>query len=545
MSDLWYKNAIIYAVDVDRFKDSDGNGIGDFGGLIEKLPYLFELGVTCLWVLPFYRAPDRDNGYDIKDYYEVDPLLGNLDDFITFLHKANEFGMRVILDLVVNHTSNQHPWFRAACQDPDSRYNDYYIWSDTPPPIHPEEGTIFPGQEHSVWSYNESAGSYYYHRFYHFQPELDATNPEVLEEIKRVMDFWFAFDVSGFRLDAASHLVSMTGLEMNPKGDPHAILRELRTFAQSRRPDSVLVGEADVKPENLARFFGDNDQLNMLFNFALNNYVYLGLAREEAEPIRRAIEQLPAIPQECQWANFLRNLDELDLERLTDEQRDDVFKRFAPEENMRIFGRGIRRRLAPMLQGDRRRMEMAYSLLFSLPGTPTIVYGDEIGMGEDLCRHGRFAVRSPMQWANETNAGFSDAPEDELVQPVISSGPFRYEEVNVADQQDDPDSFFHWMRKLIRMRRSCPEIGYGSMSLTETEVESVLIKRSAWKNNLVVTVHNLSESEQTVRLDLDDQMGRRMDNLLEDEPARLIDTSYPEIELEPYGYRWYRIKGES
>lgn len=544
MRDLWYKNAIIYGIDVERFYDSNGDGIGDLPGLVEKLDYLADLGVTCLWLLPIYPSPDRDNHYDVEDYFHVHPTFGTLTDFISFVHHAGERGLSVLVDLVINHTSNEHPWFQAAVLDPESRYRNYYTWADNPPPTPPGRGNVFRGQEQGVWTYDDRAGAYYHHRFYHFQPGLDATNPEVREEFKRIMDFWLALDVAGFRVDAASHLVELTGLEMNPKFDGHRIMRELREFLSLRRSNGVLLGEADVQPEQLAAFFGDNDELNMLFNFALTNYLFLALAREDGWPISKALHELPAIPQTCQWVNFLRNLDELDLERLTDAERADVFERFAPEDDMQIFGRGVRRRLAPMLDGARDRLELAFSLLFALPGTPCIVYGDEIGMGDGLEREGRNAVRSPMQWWAEKNAGFSTAPEAELAQRVMSGGKFGYESVNVADQQADPDSLLNWMKQLIAVRRACPEIGYGAWHAFATDNEAALAHRYAWKQDVVVTVHNLSGDATSVTLDLPSQRSRRLNNLFVDGAYLAIDGGSVEIELEPYGYRWFRVEGE-
>lgn len=542
---LWYKNAIIYAIDIHRFKDANGDGIGDFSGLIDRLDYLSDLGVTCIWLLPFYPTPYRDNGYDINDYFGVDPRVGSLDDFIAFLREAGKRSIRVMLDLVLDHTSDTHPWFIAARHNPDSRFRDYYSWTKYPPPVPPDKGPIFPGQEDTVWSYDETSQSYYYHRFYHFQPSLNTSNPEVQEEIKRILDFWLSFRVSGFRIDAVSHLVEGHGLKSTEPSNPHGILKDIHAFVDRFQPDVALLGEADVEPQELASFFGDNDELHLLFNFVLNNYLFLSLAREEATPIHKGLTQLPNRSVLGQWANFLRNLDELDLERLTDDERQAVFERFAPEETMKIFGRGIRRRLAPMLEGNRRRMEMAFSLLFSLPGTPVFVYGDEIGMGEDLTQEGRDAVRAPMQWSDEKNAGFSSAAKSRLVQPVIDEGPFGYKDVNVAAQQEDPDSFLNWVKKLVQVRRKCPEFGHGAWRLMEVDSSVVLVHRCVWKNGIVIAVHNFSGEEQRVVLDLNDQRGRQLSDLVGGDVSteRLAEGSY-EIMLGPYGYRWYRIEGE-
>ena len=546
MDTTWYKNAIIYAVDVNRFFDADGDGVGDFDGLLGKLDYLADLGVTALWLLPFYPAPGRDNGYDIKDYYGVDSTLGTLEGFATFVQKAGERGIRVLSDIVMNHTSDQHPWFEAARRDPASRYHNYYTWADHPPPTPPDGGNIFPGQEVSVWTFDEVARKYYFHRFYHFQPDLNFGCPDVQNEVECVLDFWLSFGVAGFRIDAASHMIAHDGVPGTDHPDRHDILRRLRTFVESRQEETVLLGESDVEPEQLAAYFGDGDELTMLFNFALNNYLWLAFARGEAEPIIRLLRQLPALPDSAQWANFLRNLDEVDLERLSDEERQEVFEAFAPDEGMRIFGRGIRRRLAPMLGGDQRRLELAYSLLFTLPGTPVLVYGDEIGMGEDLSRKGRFAVRVPMQWTAKRNAGFSSGKKADLVQPVVAEGPFGYKEVNVEAQQADPDSLWHRVRAMIYARRAAPELGHGSWHLFDTGTDKVLAHRSAWKDGVVVAVHNLSGEEQAVELELRGQRGRRLRALLGPESGaeeEIRGETYP-LTLEPYGYRWYRIHGE-
>jgi maltose alpha-D-glucosyltransferase/alpha-amylase len=540
MNDLWYKNAILYAVDVGTFQDSDGDGIGDFQGLISRLDYLVELGVTCIWLLPFYPSPGRDNGYDVRDYFEIDPRHGTLDDFVEFLHRAGEHGIRVILDLVVNHTSDRHPWFQAARRDEKSRYRDYYVWTDDPPPVSLGKGTIFPGQEQSIWTYDEVAGAYYYHRFYGFEPELQIANPEVQEEIYRIMDFWLSFGISGFRLDAASHMIEAKGIESTQPGNPHGVLRDLREFVQQRREGAILLGESDVRAAELEDYFGEGDELNMLLNFLLDNYLFLALARQRSEPVEYVLGLLPSIPHEGQWANFLRNLDELDLERLSEEERQEVYEAFAPEEEMRIYGRGVRRRLAPMLMDDRRRLEMAYSLLFSLPGSPMLVYGDEIGMGDDLSLVGRNAVRTPMQWSEAENAGFSAASWKALARPVISEGEFGYEKVNVAAQRTDPDSLFSWMKHLIQTRRQCPEFGWGALTTVSTGDEAVFAHRCEWRGGHVMAVHNLSEEARTVRIDLGHQRHGTFTPLLGNARFEVDGDNVLRVELEPYGHQWLR-----
>ncbi|HYH45986.1 MAG TPA: alpha-amylase family protein [Thermoanaerobaculia bacterium] len=560
MIDLWYKDAVIYSLDVDSFQDSDGDGVGDFRGLTGRLDYLAGLGVNCLWLLPFYPSPNRDNGYDVMDYYGVDPRLGTPGDFVEFLHQARERGIRVMADLVVNHTSDQHPWFRAARQSRDSRYHDFYVWSDTLPDD-AQEGMVFPGYQTGIWEWDEAAGAYYLHRFYDHQPDLHIANPAVREEICRVMGFWLELGVSGFRLDAAPFLIEMKGAvgSGEPPEDPYAYLREFRDFLSWRRGDAILLAEANVDLESAREYFGEGAKIHMLFSFYLNQRLFLSLARERAGDLADALMTQPVPPPTGQWANFLRNHDELDLGRLTPEEREEAFRAFAPEPGMQLYGRGIRRRLPPMLGGDRRRLEMAYSLLFSLPGTPVLRYGEEIGMGEDLTQPERESVRTAMQWSSGDNAGFSTAPRESVARPVIRDGPFGAEQVNVADQHRDPGSLLNWTARLIRTRRACPELGWGRCEVIETGDPAVLAHRCSWRHGEVTTVHNLAGRQATARLRLDPPPAGPVLELLSDRSERrgreerregeppgrheeLVDLTR-EIQLEPYGYRWFRHDG--
>jgi maltose alpha-D-glucosyltransferase / alpha-amylase len=537
----WYKTAVVYALDVHTFQDGNGDGIGDFPGATSRLDHLSELGVTCIWLLPFFPTPDRDNGYDVKDYLGVDPRYGTLDDFEAFLTGAGERGIRVILDLVVNHTSDEHPWFRAARRDERARFRDFYVWVDAPPPPDPKHKSIFPGEEPSVWTRDERAGAYFYHRFYRFQPELNTGNPEVRAEVRRIMDFWLSFPIAGFRIDAASHMIEDKGVPGTAPEEGHGVLKEMHDLAARRRPGAVLVGEADVPLPEAAAFFGDGDQLNLIFNFLLDNDIFLALATHEAGPIARCLKELPSIPDAGQWLNFLRNLDELDLERLSEEEREKVYEAFAPEEDMRIFGRGIRRRLAPMLGGDRRRLELAYSLLLSLPGTPALVYGDEIGMGDDLAQEGRYAVRSPMQWDASPNAGFSTAPPEELIRPVIDSGRFSYDEVNAEAQREDPKSLFNWLKGAIATRRECPELGLGDYQVLPADRPEVLAHLLDWKGGRVFAVHNLSAESCEAAVDLGGHSAGEASRLFGDAEATTTEGTY-RFRLGPYGYGWFRTK---
>lgn len=455
--DQWYENGFIYAIDVKTFMDSNDDGIGDFEGLRTRLDYLDRLGVTCLWLLPFYPSSNRDNGYDVADYYSIDRRLGTFGDFVRFVREAHQRGIKVLIDLVVNHTSDEHPWFQQAQADSDSKYREYYVWSEDPP--EPETDPIFPSED-SVWTYNDEAEAYYYHRFYHFEPGLDHSNPAVRNEICKIMDFWLELGVDGFRIDATPIMIQKKGLESTELDNPHRILKEYRAFVSQRNEGAILLGETGGTPEEVKPYFGEGtgDEMQMLFNFVLTNYLFTALAEEREKPLATGLKSIPTPSKNGQWANFLRNLDELNLEWLSESDRQTVLERFAPDEEMQIYGRGSRRRLAPMLH-DRRLIELAYSLLFSLPGTPVIPYGDEIGMGDDLSLDGRDAVRTPMQWADEDNAGFSSAPPEDLIRPVISDGEFGYEHINVDEQRDDPESLLNWISQAVGIRREHSAFG--------------------------------------------------------------------------------------
>ncbi len=540
MHDRWYRNAVIYALDVECFMDSNGDGVGDFRGLMSRLDYLVELGVTCLWLLPFYPTPNRDDGYDVADYYDVDPRLGDLDDFRAFMQAASERGLRVIVELVVNHTSIDHPWFQAARSDPDGPFRDYYIWVDGPPAVERRGGLVFPGEQHSNWEYDEVAGASYWHWFYAHQPDLNTGNPAVREEIKKIMAFWLDLGVSGFRVDAAPFLFKRKGVEGSYPEDPHAFLLELRAFLSDQQPDAIFLAEADVSTEEITFFLGEEERMHLILNFILNNYFFLALARGEAEPIREAYGMLPVTPQLSQWAVFVRNHDELNLDRLPPAAREEVFEAFAPDAGMRIYNRGIRRRLPPMLEGDRRRIEMASAAALSLPGTPIVRYGEEIGMGDDLALPGRLSVRTPMQWSAEANAGFSTAPSERLVRPVVE-GDFGPERVNVADQWEDPESLLAFFRRAIRCRRLVPEFGTGRVSFPDSGSPGVLIHRCDQPGRAAIAVHNFSAAPQRVRLPLHEALPDSVEELLADQSYHPAGPDC-DFEIAPYGYRWMRIR---
>ncbi|MDQ3734180.1 MAG: alpha-amylase family protein [Actinomycetota bacterium] len=542
-SDLWWKNAVIYCLDVETFLDWNGDGIGDLPGLIQRIDYLNELGITCLWLMPFYPSPDRDDGYDITDFYGVDSRLGNHGDFVEFVRTARDRGMRVIVDLVVNHTSAKHPWFRSARASRNSPYRDWYVWQDEAPETKPGD-IVFPDQEKTIWTYDEKAEQYYLHRFYKHQPDLNVANPVVRDEIAKIMGFWLELGVSGFRVDAVPFFLDTAGITGGDQAlpDPHAYLRSLRSMIGRRTGDAILLGEVNLLHKDQQKFFGgtDGDELTMQFDFIGMQRLYLAMARTDARPLAKALLSRPKTSPDSQWATFVRNHDELTLDKLSDSERQEVFTAFGPEETMQIYGRGLRRRLPPMLDGDPRRLRMVYSLLFSLPGTPVLFYGEEIGMGEDLDAEGRFAVRTPMQWTAGRNGGFSTAAPSRLPGPVVSGG-FSPEYVNVADQRRDPDSLLNFMALLIRRYRECPELGWGSFEVLDQPHRAVLAHRCSWDGEAVVALHNLSAQPQTVPLTLDgcDENSRLVD-LLCDGSAATDSKGQVEIILEGYGFRWLR-----
>ena len=492
MLDLWYKNAIVYCVDVETFQDSNGDGVGDLRGLTTRLDHLERLGVNCLWLNPFYPTPNRDNGYDITDFYGVAPRHGSLGDFVAFTHAAKDHGMRVIVDLVVNHTSIDHPWFRAACESRDSPYRDWYVWKDEEPEDK-SEGIIFPGEQDAVWTFEETAGAWYLHRFYRHQADLNVANPAVREEIQRVMGFWLALGVAGFRVDAVPFLIEYKGLTDIPEGreNPYLLLDEMHDFMAWRRAEAILLAEANVPYDTAPEFFAGGDRMQLVFDFIGNQALWLGLARDSALPLKEALRERPAPALQEQWATFLRNHDELSLDKLSDAEREEVYGVFGPEERMQVYGRGLRRRLAPMLDGDPDRLALAFSLMFALPGTPVIWYGDEIGLGENLGLDARDAVRCPMQWTDGPGAGFSSAPPETFVRALATGERFSPGAVNVAEQRSRPDSLLERVRALATLRRAAREVGRGDTELLESP-DGVLALRCEWRDSITLTLHNLS-----------------------------------------------------
>jgi maltose alpha-D-glucosyltransferase / alpha-amylase len=538
IEDLWYKNAIIYCLDVETFMDANGDGVGDFEGLSRRLDYLAGLGVTCVWLQPFYASPNRDNGYDVSDYYSIDPRHGSLGDYVEFMNHARAVGIRVIVDLVVNHTSVEHPWFQSARRGPRSPHHDWYIWAKDRPKDH-DTGMVFHGFQHTTWTYDKVAKQYYFHRFYENQPDLNTHNKAVREEITRIMGFWLELGVSGFRMDAVPFLIERKGAGVEPVQD-FELLHEMREFLQWRCRDAILLAEANVLPEESCCYFGERgNRLQMMLNFPVNQRLFYALATGDVHPLSAAIQETGGMPYATQWVQFLRSHDECDLGRLSDEQRGKVFQAMAPQKRMQLYGRGIRRRLAPMLGNDRRRLDLAFSLLFALPGVPMLQYGDEIGMGDDLSLPERECARTPMQWTSETHGGFSRAKK--IVRPVISKGEHSFKNINVADQRREPGSLLNQIERFIRMRRECPEISWGTIHQLESSAPDVLILRYDWRETSLLTLHNFSGQKRNVRIRSDVKGGQRIVNVFKKEESAANSSGEHRIALEPYGWRWFRV----
>ncbi|PKD16228.1 trehalose synthase [Salegentibacter salinarum] len=533
MNKYWYKNAVIYCLDVETFKDSNNDGVGDFKGLKNALTYLSSLGITCLWLMPFFGTPDEDNGYDVRNYYEVDPRLGDLGNFTELLDAASEVGIRVLIDLPVNHTSEQHFWFQEARKGKKNKYHNFYIWQDEKPKDD-GENIMAENGEGSNWKYDRKAKAWYYHTFFPHQPDLNISNPDVQKEIFRIMHFWLKLGVSGFRMDAAPHMFTEKG-QVDFQEDPHEIFRNFREFVETQKPDAILLAEVDIEPENYQNFFGDEDQMHMLFNFYVNNYLFLSLAREEATPVAKALKEMAQTQEKEQMAMFIRNHDELNLDRLSEKERTEVIKAFAPNENMQMLG-GIRRRVASMLNNDRKRIELAYSLLFTLPGTPVLRYGQEIGMGEDLNLDGRDSVRTLMQWSSAKNGGFSDAAKKKLVTNLVSKGEFGYKKVNVNDQHRTKESLLNWMTSAIRFRKEFPEFGWGNYKVLDVDDKRVLAVYRKSQKGLALSFHNFSNEEITVKIDIEDP--EDIEDIFGDERYEGFNPSEQKVKLNAYGYRW-------
>lgn len=523
----WYKNAIFYELYVRAFRDSNADGHGDLRGVIEKLDYLQFLGVDCLWLLPIYPSPLKDDGYDIADYYGIHSDYGTLEDFEALIQAAHARGLRVITDLVLNHTSDQHPWFQAARADRNSPYRDYYVWSDTDQK-YKEARIIFLDTETSNWTWDEQAGQYYWHRFYSSQPDLNFDNPAVQEEMLNVARFWLELGIDGFRVDAPPYLFEREGTNCENLPETHAYLKRFRAFVEQINPQAVLLSEANQWPEDVRPYFGEGDEMHMNFHFPLMPRLYQALAQTNRAPIVEILRRTPPLPANCQWATFLRCHDELTLEMVSPEVRQFLWETYAPEPRMRL-NLGIRRRLAPLMNNDRRKIELLYSLLFSLPGAPTLYYGDEIGMGDDIWLPDRDGVRTPMQWVAEPPHGGFAPSEAQPYAPVIDDPVFGYAQINVADQMDDPNSLLHTVRRMIALRKAHPTFGEPDITWLETPKAVAAFLRPGAEETLLA-VHNLSAQPQTIPLP-----NGRFTGLLDE---RIVQGH---ITLSPYGYWWGTI----
>lgn len=537
---LWYKDAIIYQLHVKAFCDSNADGIGDFPGLISKLDYLQDLGVNCLWLLPFYKSPLKDDGYDIADYRSILPEYGVMKDFKKLVKEAHKRNIRVLIELVINHTSDQHPWFQEARSSKKSKKRDFYVWADDPTK-YKEARIIFCDTEKSNWTYDPEADQYYWHRFFSHQPDLNFENPIVCRTIINTLSFWLKTGVDGFRLDAVPYLFEKEGTNCENLPETHAFLKALRTHLDSKFTDKVLLAEANQWPSDVRPYFGKGDECNMAFHFPVMPRIFMAIRKESAKPIIDIMTQTPEIPKNCQWAMFLRNHDELTLEMVTDEERDYMYKEYAKDPKAKI-NLGIRRRLAPLMDNGRRQMELLNSLLFSLPGSPIIYYGDELGMGDNIFLGDRNGVRTPMQWNGDRNAGFSKSDAAQLYSPLIVDPVYGYQAVNVEAQTRIPTSFLKWMQRMIATRKKYKSFGRGKLNFLEPQNDKILAYLRTYKNETLLIVNNLSRYVQSVELDL-----RKYKNWV---PVEMMgNIEFPPIgdlpyflTFAPHGFYWFRLE---
>jgi maltose alpha-D-glucosyltransferase/alpha-amylase len=537
----WYKDAVFYEVHVKAFMDADGNGAGDFAGLTSRLDYLRDLGVDCLWILPMYPSPLRDDGYDIADFYGVHPSYGTVEDFQKFLDAAHDRGLRVIADLVMNHTSDQHAWFQASRSDPASPYRDYYVWSDTDQRYR-DARIIFTDTEKSNWTFDPVARKYYWHRFFSHQPDLNYDNPAVKTAMLDVMRFWLDRGLDGFRCDAVPYLIEREGTSCENLPETHEICKEFRRVIDSEYGGSrILLAEANQWPEDVRPYFADGDAFHMAFHFPLMPRLYMSVRREDRLPITDIFTHTPEIPPACQWCIFLRNHDELTLEMVTSEERAYMYYAYASDPAMKL-NLGIRRRLAPLMDNDRRRIELLNCLLFTLPGSPIVYYGDEIGMGDNIYLGDRNGVRTPMQWSGDRNAGFSAADPGALYLPVITDPVYHYQSVNVAAQDKDPASLLNTMKRLIAVRKRSPAFGRGSITFLRPRNQAVLAYLRVWRDETLLVVANLSARPQPVELDLAAHNGAVPVELLGGARFPAVTHTPYFLSLGPHDYYWFRLE---
>ncbi|WP_460742483.1 maltose alpha-D-glucosyltransferase [Mariniluteicoccus endophyticus] len=553
----WFKKAVFYEVMVRSFRDSNGDGIGDFAGLNEKLDYLQWLGVDCIWLPPFFPSPLGDGGYDVADYTDVLPELGTLEEFVRFIDGAHERGIRIIIDFVMNHTSDQHPWFQASRTDPDGPYGDYYVWADghpddpagTPPPVYEDARIIFVDHQPSNWAYDEVRGQWFWHRFYHHQPDLNFENPKVIQEMLDAIRFWLDKGIDGFRLDAVPYLIEEDGTNCENLVGTHDILKQVRRMVDEDYPGRILLCEANQWPHDVVEYFGDDDECQMAFHFPVMPRLYMGLRQESRTCISEILADTPEIPPGCQWGTFLRNHDELTLEMVNDADREYMWSEYAPDPRMKC-NIGIRRRLAPLVDGDMKRIHLLHAMLLALPGSPVLYYGDEIGMGDNIWLNDRDGVRTPMQWADVEGAGFSEGDEEDFYLPLIKDPAFDQRAVNVEAQMMDPGSLLLWLRAMLVIRRNHPVFGLGTFEDLGGDNEKVFSFLRSHRGGpgeprvSVLCVNNLSSEAQKVTLDLERFRGLVPFDLLRDQDHHPIDeesASAYEVEVAGHGFLWLRI----
>jgi maltose alpha-D-glucosyltransferase/alpha-amylase len=540
---LWYKDAIFYEVSPRAFKDGNGDGMGDFVGLTEKLDYIADLGVNCIWLLPMYPSPLRDDGYDISDYYNIHPQLGTLEDFKHFLDEAKKRDLRVIADLVLNHCSDQHHWFQEARKGRDNPYHDYFVWTDDVTK-YADARIIFTDTEKSNWTWDESAKRFYWHRFYSSQPDLNYDNPRVREEMKNVLKYWMDLGLDGFRADAVPYLFEREGTNCENLPETHGYLKELRAFMDQHYPEAIMLGEANQWPEDVLPYFGTGDQFHMSFHFPIMPRLFMSIRQEDRGSLEWIINRTPDIPENCQWATFLRNHDELTLEMVTDEERAYMYREYAPDYRMRL-NVGIRRRLFPLVENDRRQAELLHGLLLSLPGSPVLYYGDEIGMGDNVYLPDRYGVRTPMQWDDNRNAGFSSAKPSQLYFPVIDDpGQYHYQSVNVMAAMENKSSFYWWLVNLITHRERFKAFGRGNIKFLHPNNKKIFSYVREYENETVLVVANLSRAPQPVELDLTQWEGRIPVEITGLTPFPGITDQPYQLSVGPYGFFWFHLSAE-
>lgn len=536
---LWYKDAIIYELHVKAFSDSNGDGIGDFSGLVQKLDYLKDLGINCIWLLPFFKSPMKDDGYDVSDFRSIMPEYGSLKDFRRFVREAHRRGIRVLIEVVMNHTSDEHPWFQEARTSHDSAKRSFYVWSNDPEK-YKEARILFANAEKSNWSWDPVAGEYYWHRFYSYQPDLNYDNPIVVRTLMSILSFWLEAGIDGFRLDAVSYLFEKEGTNCENLPETHHLLKHVRSHLEHRFKEKILLAEANQWPADVRPYFGDGDECHMAFHFPMMPRILMAIRKEENAPIVDIVKQTPEIPENCQWALFLRSHDELTLEKVTDEERDYLYKEYASDPKAKI-NFGIRRRLAPLMNNGRRQMELLNSLMFSLPGSPIIYYGDELGMGDNIYLGGRNGVRTPMQWTGDRNAGFSTADTAQLYAPLIVDPVFGYQAVNVEAQNRTPTSFLNWMKRIIKVRKTYKAFGRGKLIFLKPENNRILAYIRQVEGETLLIVNNLSRYSQPVELDLSSFNGWQPVELLGGIQFPLIGSLPYFLTFGPHSFYWFRL----